>query len=253
MSRRVAIVLPLLLALFLSLAAAAVAAAGDDAPESYPLTKQGVEDALADLTSGDRYKYDESVLDDPAWLLRLREWFDGLIRRLIGGPSPAVGIGGFRMISTIIIAALLTLMGVLLLMRIGWSPARQGAGADSGVFDVNGLGSWSDADVRKATELASAGLFREAVSTLFRSALKGLGDLGWIRYRSSGGSRSYLRQLRRSADIYPLFRDLLGRFEVAYYRKVTPDEDDWSFMFGAYENLARAAVVNPPPSHSERR
>jgi hypothetical protein len=84
---------------------------------------------------------------------------------------------------------------------------------------------------------------------LLRTTLKGLDSVGWIRYRDSAGSRLYLRQLRRSAELYPLFRDFLGRFEVAYYRKQTPDEDDWTFMYDKYRDLARVAVAVQPPAY----
>jgi hypothetical protein len=105
------------------------------------------------------------------------------------------------------------------------------------------LGAWSEGNIRKAMEYAASGLYRNAISVLFRSALQGLDESGWIRYRKSGASRAYLRQLRKSENLYPLFRDMLYRFEIAYYKNDETFAEDWNQLLGIYQNLAKTAVT----------
>jgi hypothetical protein len=221
--------------------------APDTALTQYGFNAQDVESVVSRLASGDEYKYDESTLDDPPWLLRLKEWWRNFRQRMGSGPMNNLDFEGMTTVSFIIVAVVVVLIfGVFLYRmlerRYGSSIAGSGEGSDG---EFGNIGAWGDTGVSKATEIAATGMFRDAISVLFKSALRGLSNVGWINYRSSGGSRIYLRQLRRSAEIYPIYRDFLSRFEVAFYRKDSADEQDWSYMYETYGNLARTASANP--------
>jgi len=211
------------------------------------LDAERVRTSLDELIATDRYTYDPGILDDPPWLAKIKEWWKNFSNRSGIGILDGLTLGSPLVIS-IIVGIVVFVMFIFVLIR------RMGAGrrlgfANSNTDEINGLDAfeaWGDLDSGTARDLASQGRFKEACSVLFRSALKGLGKSGWIKYRTSGGSRQYLRQLRRSEELYPLYRDLLGRFEVAYYRKDIADETDWTFMLGIYENLAKSATTFRP-------
>ncbi len=218
------------------------------------ITESIIDGSLHRLMSEGVYDYDEGLIDDPPWLLRLKEMWRNFRQRLANNPVTSSGYIGSTSMSIIMVVAILVLIVVLFLFRTFGSPYGRagivGQGAADGDLDMPGV--WSEAGMMDATKLAAAGNFRDAISVLFKSALKGLGNLGWIRYRKSGGSRAYLRQLRRSAELYPVYRDFLGRFEVAYYRKDYPGDEDWQFMIDRYGDLARLAASNPPPMQPRR-
>jgi len=240
----------ILLVLSLFVATPALAQDGGNAGSSR-LDERSVQEAMAHLTEGDRYTYDETTLEEPIWLLRIKEWFKNLRERW--DRSPGSIVSELDPVDILLILSVVVVVIVLLILLpriIEWGVRGSREGASGGAGGMEGLaGVWGEAEARRALELASGGMLREAVSVLLRTTLKGLDSVGWIRYRDSAGSRSYLRQLRRSADLYPLFRDFLGRFEVAYYRKETPDQDDWAFMYEKYRDLARVAVAVRSPSY----
>lgn len=221
----------------------------------YGFNAQDVESTIAELNSDGTYTYDETALDDPPWLLRIKEWWRNFLQRFLYNPPDDPENANMRTFSYLLIGAIILLFFILFLYKLlGKSYTGVGEGSAAGVngeFDIPG--SWGDTGATKASELAASGQFREAISVLFKSALRGLSNVGWINYRSSDGSRMYLRQLRRSADLYPVYRDFLGFFEVAYYRKGNPTDGDWRYLFESYGNLARIASTNPPRIPSGNR
>ncbi len=243
------IILVLALSLVSVIFAGSAVAQDENNTASGGITESSIENTLARLNADGTYSYDEMSLDDHPWVQRIREWWRNLHSRLATGPITGLDSEGAIVISVILIVTVIALILIVFLVRFG----RRYSGSETGLIEgfngePMGMGSWGEVDAGKARELAASGMFRDAISLLFRSALKGLSNLGWIRYRSSGASRSYLRQLRRSTDLYPLFREFLGRFEVAYYRKERTDKDDWTFLIGVYENLARVAAPNSSTS-----
>jgi len=202
-----------------------------------------VQSAMDGLLAGDRYYYDPGILDDPPWLVKLKDWFNSFQNSMGGGALQNLSFGDPLVISIIVAIAVIMLILFVVIRRLSAGRGLAMNAAGDGEFgELDAFEAWGDLDSGKARDLASQGQFTEACSVLFRSALKGLGKSGWIRYRQSGASRHYLRQLRKSAELYPLYRDLLGRFEVAFYRKDVADENDWTFMLGVYENLAKSAT-----------
>ncbi len=213
------------------------------------LDREAVEDTLSGLLATGMYDYDESDLENPTWMV----WFRDRIRRLDemweNSPLPRAGAGVYSVFGVVLAAVFLGSALAMLLSRIfGGGRPRLGiqvageGGNEQGVF-----AGWSEGGARDALDLASAGKLREASSILFGSLLGSLNDSGWIRYRKGRPSRAYLRQLRRSDLLYPLFRDFLWRFELAYYRKGEPSGDDWEFLYDSYRNLANTTRKVRPP------
>lgn len=204
-----------------------------------------IDSALQTLTESGDYVYEESDLREPEWLLNLRDWLHRFDERL-RSPLARSGIAISAVIGTLLTLIILTAVFIAIWNQsknlIRWKNRN----------DVNGdvkletLGAWGK-NLSGVYTMAGAGHFRDAISGLFISLLTGLDDSGWIRFRRGGPSRMYLRQLRRSDELYPLFRDFLWKFELSYYRGDIPDENDWNSMMGIYENIARHASSNRPP------
>ena len=252
MVRRYTIELLVLLALGAAVFPSVAQSQETDDSAGTGITAERVDSALDGLLAGGDYNYDEQTLDEPQWLISLRQWMDDLGQRWGGSPISFMKGGGISLFGYLLILILALLVLVFVLMRLLGGPSRlaiDGLGVERGA-DI--AGTWSDSGAQKAVELASLGNFREAASMLFKSSLRGLDSLGWIRYRTSSASRQYLRQLRRSAELYPVFRDLLGRFEVAYYRKSMPDHTDWSYMYERYHSLVEVATSIKPPAYMTR-
>ncbi len=222
--------------------------------EKSGISREVVDAAIARLSAEQEYQYDERALDDPVWLTALRRWFRSLLERWGESPVSDAESRGFAVLGIILAAALIILMLFLYVPRVlCWTgPESKNLFGEGLAGEGEGAGMWGETGVGRAVDLAASGMLREAVSLLFRSTLRGLDNMGWIRYRKSAASRLYLRQLRRSEDLYPLFRDLLRRFELAYYSKDTPDQDDWMFLYSKYRDLAAAAVKVRPPSYMRR-
>ena len=211
------------------------------------LDSERVRTSLDELIATDKYNYDPGILDDPPWLVKLKEWLKNFSNRSGFGILNGLNMGSPIVISIIVGIAVFIMFIFVLIRRMGAGRKRGFANSNAdGIDGLDAFEAWGDLDSGTARKLASQGRFKEACSVLFKSALKGLGKSGWIKYRTSGGSRQYLRQLRRSEELYPLYRDLLGRFEVAYYRKDIADETDWTFMLGIYETLAKSATTYRP-------
>jgi hypothetical protein len=235
-----------------AMSAGAVWSQDAEEPESSGITEARIENALQELTADGEYDYEESSLDEPQWLLAMQEWFGGLMSRWGESPANRIIRTRFQMFGIVLVLLLAILVLVFILMRLfgrSYGPRGEGGAFDKG---MEAMGAWGDGSAKKASELASMGNYRDAVSVLFRSSLIGLDNLGWIKYRTSSASRFYLRQLRRSAELYPVFRDFLQRFEVAYYRKETPDSDDWTFLFDQYHSLVEVATSVRPPAWMRR-
>ena len=253
MSRRCVKILILTAVIAIAISAGPVWSQDDMESVSTGITAEKIENSLEELTADGEYVYEESTLDEPEWLLAFQEWFGNLGRQWGGSPLNLLNRGGFQLFGMVLVLILAMLVLVFILMRLfgrSYGPGSEGMAFEKG---MESMGAWGDAGVNKARELASTGNYREAVSVLFRASLNGLDNLGWIKYRTSSASRQYLRQMRRSAELYPVFRDFLQRFEVAYYRKDAPDSDDWSFLYDQYHSLAEVATSVRPPAYMQRR
>lgn len=217
------------------------------------ISKQRISEAVATLSASGDYTYEEATFEDPAWLRRFKAWVARMGDRWESSPLNPRRTTPYSLVGVVLLLLLVVGAAGLLLTRVmAAEPFRpRGSGGLVG-GEAGGAGRWEEADESRAAELAASGRLREAVSALFASLLRGLDSSGWIRYRRGRASRAYLRQLRRSAELYPLFRDFLGRFEIVYYRKGDPDQDDWRFLRGVYVNLAHVAAERVPPAYMRR-
>jgi hypothetical protein len=244
----------LLTALFLTSAWSMALGAVDGDSENGPgkVDRERVEEAVASIASTGEYAYKEATFEDPVWLRKVWDWIRRLNERWESSPlnSPRTPFSfiGIALLLLLVVGA----AGLLLTRVMGADGSGLRASGDGEVREAGAAGVWERAEVDRAAELASAERFREAVSALFGSLLRGLDSSGWIKYRHGRPSRAYLRQLRRSAELYPHFRDFLARFEIAYYRKGEPDSEDWQFLRGVYGNLARVAADTAPPAYMRR-
>lgn len=221
------------------------------------VTHSSVENTLSGILAedgGGRYSYREGSLEDPPWVTAFRNWLKRVQDRWNSSGGPA---GDSIRLFNIWIAVSFVVLVLVVLYFIARILGFKFVGKQDPVKIAieNGdvlIGTWGEEGARKAIEFASAGKFRDAISLLFRSSLRGLDHSGWIRYRKSGGSRHYLRQLRVSESLYPLFREMLGRFEIAFYKNDQTYEDDWTFLYDKYQDLARTAVAVKPIANTGR-
>ncbi|MFH1675459.1 MAG: hypothetical protein ABIC40_00440 [bacterium] len=235
---------------FLSIAPLAFTQDENTGEAVHRIDRPAVVNALAEVSQGDEYIYEDSSLDDPAWLIFLRDWLRSMSERWSDSPI-AAGMGSMVFLMSMLVFTSLVVIGIIVLSHTTiFHPNRNlllksPESPDDFFFADN----WIDAGLNRAEELISSGKNREAISILFNAVLVGLDRTGWIRFHKSVPSRTYLRQLRRSAEIYPLFRDLLWRFEVAYYGKDNPENSDWEYVRGKYSSLAKTAIEIKPPSY----
>jgi hypothetical protein len=248
-------ILPVLtiLWLLLCIGAGAQDSGNGTSSETPSVTRTDISSAMADLTKDKTFHYTEGSLDEPIWLMWLRskiaQWWQ---RWKMSAPGPMSENVGRTVAYSVTVLAIL--------LAVGWLVVRLVAGP-KGLFKrktSNGAvgdqeGGWFDTGIAEATKLASSGNFKEALSALFRALLKGLDKTGWISYQKGRASRAYLRHLRRSDLLYPLFRDFLWRFELAFYREVTPREDDWEYLYDVYGRLAKTVNELPIPILTGKR
>jgi len=211
-----------------------------------PVEPATISRIMTELTSSGEYMYVKEDYEDPQWLqwfrTRIREFFEGW--RPDNEASSGIGIITFVIIMLLAVGIM---AGAFLFERAIGGRRRYGAENNGGsIPDYENPGGWGEDAARMATDLASSGRLRDAISVLFKSSLRGLDNSGWIRYRQSTASRAYLRQLRRSDTLYPIFRDLLSRFEVAFYRNDVTDEGDWEYLLNKYRNLSQTAEAAGP-------
>lgn len=237
------------------LTVAAYALSEEDATES-GVRKTTVDETIGTILAeegAEKYSYREGSLEEAQWMTVIRNWLRSMQSRFKSGGAPIFPAISFGVLISIGIVLGLLILGFFAMRFLGigffGKPTQVLLGTENGDFLP---GTWGEEGARKAMELASTGMYRNAISVLFKSTLQGLDESGWIRYRKSGGSRRYLLQLRRSEDMYPLFRDMLRRFEIAYYKNDDTFADDWSFIYGKYQDLAKAAVTNNKPSALSR-
>lgn len=201
------------------------------------VSRESIDSALrASIESGD-YIYAEEDMSDPEWLLKLQDWFRKMDEAI--GTTSALGMGLVQAIGFIVLIIIVIAMAMIVAQR--WSIDSRIRAEKTELENLAGdelLGKWGGNSFEKAQELAKSGKFRDAISYLLMSLLFGLDKSGWIRFRKGGPSRFYLRQLRRSESLYPLFRDFLWKFELAYYREDVTYSDDWDYLKGIYENIA---------------
>lgn len=214
------------------------------------IDRQAVANALDEVSKGDEYVYDDRTLDDPAWLIALRDWLRNLSERWSNSPFSG-GMGSLTLLLSMLVFTSLAVIGIIVLSHTtifhpNRNPLLKSPASSDEFFLAD---NWTDAGLNRAEEFMAKGKNREAISILFNAILVGLDRTGWIRFHKSVPSRTYLRQLRRSAEIYPLFRDLLWRFEIAYYGKDNPESADWEYVRGKFSDLAKTACEMKPPSY----
>jgi hypothetical protein len=208
---------------------------------------------MADLTKDKAFQYTEGSLDEPVWLMWLRSKIAQWLQRWrMSAPSPMFEDVGRTVAYSVTVLAIV-LAVVWLVIRLVGNPKGLFKKKTANGSAAGQEGGWFDAGIAEATRLASSGNFKEALSMLFRALLKGLDRTGWISYQKGRASRAYLRQLRRSDMLYPLFRDFLWRFELAFYREVTPREDDWEYLYVVYGRLAKTVNELPIPILTGKR
>jgi hypothetical protein len=219
------------------------------------IDRVAISTVMSDLTQGDTYKYPDTALEDSLIVQWIRAWLHRL-----NSPMQA---GGFTVtarwvlmsvfLSLLVIALIVVLTLVIVRMVRMQSGIRMGLAGELGGMEGIPLGEWGELGGAKATELAGAGNLKAAISLLFQALLKGLDKTGWVRYQRGVASRTYLRQLRKSDQLYPLFRDFLWRFELAYYRELVPSQDDWHFLYTTYGKVAAAVHEIPAPSNMRKK
>jgi hypothetical protein len=236
-------------------AAAVISAEGDNsAPQKNSIDRTKIDDAMAELTSGEKYKYPETALEESA----LTQWIKGWLQKL-NMPMHAGGITltpGLLVVSLLLSLAVIVAIFVIVIIviRVVRYQNRGKAGKKGEAGVTNGaMGEWGDLGVSKALEMASTGNFKGAISVLFQAMLRGLDMTGWVSYRRGVASRTYLRQLRKSDQLYPLFRDFLWRFELAYYREAVPSQDDWQYLYTTFGKVASVVNEMPMPSRSRSK
>jgi hypothetical protein len=243
------------LALMLAVLASGLSAAGEVSSRGWStIDRPAISRAMSELTQGKQYKYTESALEDPVWVRWFRNWYQRLVERWSQGPGLA-GVGSGTVI--LISIAAVSVIFLIAFLVIGFLNRRVDFGmripGELAGLDGHLTGAWGEAGVAGALQTAASGNLREGISMLFRSLLRGLDNSGWISYQKGKASRAYLRQIRRSDTLYPLFRDFLLRFELAYYRELAPSQEDWHFLYDTYGRVAKLAGETPAPSYMRKR
>jgi hypothetical protein len=91
----------------------------------------------------------------------------------------------------------------------------------------------------EAENLARAGDVRTAIRKGYIALLCELSDrkiLGLARHKTN---RDYLRDLKKSPEIFQNVRAVTGSFERHWYGRVPADEQDWQSFRGSYEEALK--------------
>ncbi|MCE9666663.1 DUF4129 domain-containing protein [Myxococcus stipitatus] len=172
----------------------------------------------------------------PSWFRRFIEWLGELLKEWFKrdeaaestrDTSPLLSGGQVaNVLVMVLVAAVLVLLGVVLVRAIGGTrKAREQQALEVATLDtrtlagdpLHALSRPPEGWAHLADELAAKGQYREAVRSLYLALLSRLHRDGAILYDVTLSNWDYLRQFKGRADWKPRFRELTLRFDFAWY------------------------------------
>ncbi len=115
-------------------------------------------------------------------------------------------------------------------------------GFDEGESDIPPGDLPADEYLRRASEMAARGLFREAIGQLILGAMSRIERSGLIRFRRGLTHRDYLRALRGRTEQHQAFRQIVGVYEPICFGRRPAQNDQYltsldGYRFGFQEPL----------------
>ena len=177
----------------------------------------------------------------PDWLRRWIEWLFG--RSVSSGGAGLTMFGGLVQIGAYAVLAVVCGLIVYLIVAAIRDYQRREHQKHAGENFEEGEGEMSvapselpaDAYVARAQELATQGLYREAIGQLLLGAMSHTERVGRIRYRRGLTYRDYLRAWQRGSPQQSAWRSLIGVYEPIGFGRRPATSEHFETSLGQYE------------------
>jgi len=185
--------------------------------------------------------------ETPEWLKNFLDW----LGRLFGKAGPAAS--GVGLVLTWLAYGLVAVIGCLIIWLVvkainryrGWHKKglRSRRGYDEGEAEIPPGDLPADEYLRRATELAQKGLFREAIGQLILGAMSATERSGLIRFRRGLTHRDYLRALRGRTRPHQALRTIVGVYEPICFGRRPAQIDHYHTSLDGYATGFREPLV----------
>jgi hypothetical protein len=213
-------------------------------------TKDADKQKLAEILSRAEYqppKEEEEGLAQRLWN-RFWKWIDDLFPKPAIQPSESTAFGSLRLILQILIFAVAAGLIAFLLWRfLPFLKARFGRRRAEKHGDRVILGEIVGADesatdiFAEAERLAREGDIRGAIRKGYIAVLCELGDRRFVRLARHKTNRDYLRDVKRTPQVFEGLRGLTDNFERNWYGIRSTPAEDWEAFRDGYDRTLREA------------
>jgi len=213
-------------------------------------TKDSEKQKLAEILGRPEYQppkaADESLFQK--WWREFWDWIDSLFPKPQIAPSTGSGFESLRVVLQVLIfAAVAGLLGFILWRFLPFFRARFGKREKRGRGDRVILGEIVGADENasdifaEAERLAREGDIRGAIRKGYIAVLCELGDRRLVRLARHKTNRDYLRDAKRSPQVFEGLSGLTDNFERNWYGIRGAVPEDWEAFKDGYDRTLREA------------
>jgi hypothetical protein len=188
---------------------------------------------------GLREKKSQPASETPGWLKKFLDWLDGLFR---GTGNAISGLGTLvQILAYGVLAAICCLIIWLVVRAVNNYRERQTVGGrrrgsvEEGEGEIPPGDLPADEYLRRASELAEQGQFREAIGQLILGAMSRTERSGLIRFRRGLTNRDYLRALRGRALQHHAFRTIVGVYEPICFGRRNAQVEHYRTSLDGYQ------------------
>lgn len=213
-------------------------------------TKDADKQKLAEILSRPEYQPpkagDESLFQ--RWWRAFWDWIDSLFPKPQIQPSNSTDVGSLRLILQVLIfAAVAGLLGFILWRFLPYFRARfrnldkKERGDRVILGEIVGTDESASDIFAEAERLAREGDIRGAIRKGYIAVLCELGDRRLVRLARHKTNRDYLRDVRRSPQVFDGLRGLTDNFERNWYGIRASAPEDWDAFKNGYDRTLREA------------
>ncbi|MFL6374969.1 MAG: DUF4129 domain-containing protein, partial [Pyrinomonadaceae bacterium] len=213
-------------------------------------TKDADKQKLSEILSRPEYQppkvQDESVFH--RWWREFWDWLANLFPKADLKPSNSADLGALRLVLQILVFAVVAgLIGFIVWRFLPYFSARFTQKESKGRGDRVILGEMIDSNesssdiFAEAERLAREGDIRGAIRKGYIAVLCELGDRRLVRLARSKTNRDYLRDVRKTPQVFDGLRGLTDNFERNWYGIRTAAPEDWEAFRDGYDQTLREA------------
>jgi hypothetical protein len=189
-----------------------------------------------------------SQIEAPGWLKRFFDWLGDLLSSA-GAVFSGLGVV-LQALAYAVLAAIGCLIIWLVVKAVNRYRERQSTGLrgrrnyEEGEADIPPGDVPADEYLRRATELAQKGMFREAIGQLILGAMSATERSGLIRFRRGLTHRDYLRALRGRAQPHTGLRSMVGVYEPICFGRRPAQVEHYRTSLEGYETGFRLPIIS---------